>query len=92
VDNLALLQSVLTGNIISGLTLRHSRIRAKFEALEYLQSEKKNDIKLYCGMNDTIQELLKRKTSLCTGTCRAGVGGIYMMYSHAWHGKALVHA
>ncbi|HEY0091642.1 MAG TPA: transketolase [Flavobacterium sp.] len=84
----------LNGKQIDGSTdevLPMGSIRAKFEAFDWdvLEIEKGNDIEaVISGMADAKSRTGKGKPVCVLLHTEMGNGVDYMMYSHAWHGKA----
>ena len=84
----------LNGKQIDGTTdevLAMGSIRAKFEAFDWdvLEIEKGNDIEsILAGMNDAKSRTGKGKPVCVLLHTEMGNGVDFMMYSHAWHGKA----
>ena len=84
----------LNGKQIDGSTdqvLPMGSIRAKFEAFDWevLEIEKGNDIEdVIAGMQDAKSRTGKGKPVCVLLHTEMGNGVDYMMYSHAWHGKA----
>ncbi len=84
----------LNGKQIDGTTdevLAMGSIRAKFEAFDWdvLEIEKGNDIEaIIAGMNDAKSRTGKGKPVCVLLHTEMGNGVDFMMYSHAWHGKA----
>ncbi|MBU7569848.1 MAG: transketolase [Flavobacterium sp.] len=84
----------LNGKQIDGPTdevLNMGSIRAKFEAFgwDVLDIEKGNDIEaIIAGMTDAKSRTGKGKPVCVLLHTEMGNGVDYMMYSHAWHGKA----
>ena len=84
----------LNGKQIDGPTdevLNMGSIRAKFEAFgwDVLEIEKGNDIEaIIAGMTDAKSRTGKGKPVCVLLHTEMGNGVDYMMYSHAWHGKA----
>lgn len=84
----------LNGKQIDGPTdevLNMGSIRAKFEAFgwDVLDIEKGNDIEaIIAGMTDAKSRIGKGKPVCVLLHTEMGNGVDYMMYSHAWHGKA----
>ncbi len=84
----------LNGKQIDGPTdevLHMGSIRAKFEAFgwDVLDIEKGNDIEaVIAGMTDAKSRTGKGKPVCVLLHTEMGNGVDYMMYSHAWHGKA----
>ncbi|MDO8316941.1 MAG: transketolase, partial [Flavobacterium sp.] len=84
----------LNGKQIDGSTdevLAMGSIRAKFEAFDWdvLEIEKGNDIEaIIAGMNDAKSRTGKGKPVCVLLHTEMGNGVDFMMYSHAWHGKA----
>jgi transketolase len=84
----------LNGKQIDGPTdevLPMGSIRAKFEAFgwDVLEIAKGNDIEaIIAGMTDAKSRLGKGKPVCVLLHTEMGHGVDYMMYSHAWHGKA----
>ena len=82
------------GQQIDGSTkdvLNMGNLRAKFEAFDWdvLEIEKGNDIEaIIAGMNDAKSRTGKGKPVCVLLHTEMGNGVDYMMYSHAWHGKA----
>jgi len=84
----------LNGKQIDGTTdevLAMGSIRAKFEAFDWdvLEITKGNDIEaIIAGMTDAKSRTGKGKPVCVLLHTEMGNGVDYMMYSHAWHGKA----
>jgi len=84
----------LNGKQIDGPTdevLHMGSIRAKFEAFgwDVLEIEKGNDIEsVIAGLNDAKSRTGKGKPVCILLHTEMGNGVDYMMFSHAWHGKA----
>lgn len=84
----------LNGKQIDGSTdevLPMGSIRAKFEAFDWdvLEIEKGNDIEaIIAGMTEAKSRTGKGKPVCVLLHTEMGNGVDYMMYSHAWHGKA----
>ena len=84
----------LNGKQIDGSTdevLPMGSIRAKFEAFDWdvLEIEKGNNIEaVIAGMTDAKSRTGKGKPVCVLLHTEMGHGVDYMMYSHAWHGKA----
>ncbi len=84
----------LNGKQIDGTTdevLCMGSIRAKFEAFDWdvVEIEKGNDIEaIIAGMTDAKTRTGKGKPVCVLLHTEMGNGVDYMMYSHAWHGKA----
>ncbi len=84
----------LNGKQIDGPTdevLHMGSIKAKFEAFgwDVLEIEKGNDIEaIIAGMTDAKSRTGKGKPVCVLLHTEMGNGVDYMMYSHAWHGKA----
>lgn len=84
----------LNGKQIDGSTddvLPMGSIRAKFEAFDWdvLEIEKGNDIEaIISGMTEAKSRTGKGKPVCVLLHTEMGNGVDYMMYSHAWHGKA----
>ncbi len=84
----------LNGKQIDGPTdevLHMGSIRAKFEAFgwDVLEIEKGNDVEaIISGMTDAKSRTGKGKPVCVLLHTEMGNGVDYMMYSHAWHGKA----
>ena len=84
----------LNGKQIDGTTdevLAMGSIRAKFEAFDWdvLEITAGNDIEaIIAGMNDAKSRTGKGKPVCVLLHTEMGNGVDYMMYSHAWHGKA----
>jgi transketolase len=88
VDNI--IYNRLTGKQIDGSTDEVLAMGVSVLSLKLLTGclDEKNDIEaIIAGMNDKIKNW-KRKTSLYVVHTEMGNGVDYMMYSHAWHGKA----
>ena len=84
----------LNGKQIDGSTdevLPMGSIRAKFEAFDWdvLEIKEGNNIEaIIAGMNDAKSRTAKGKPVCVLLHTEMGNGVDYMMYSHAWHGKA----
>ncbi len=84
----------LNGKQIDGTTdevLNMGSIKAKFEAFDWdvLEIKEGNNIDaIITGMNDAKSRTLKGKPVCVLLHTEMGNGVDFMMYSHAWHGKA----
>ncbi|MEO8253105.1 MAG: transketolase [Flavobacterium sp.] len=84
----------LNGKQIDGTTdevLAMGSIRAKFEAFDWevIEITKGNDVEaIIAGMNEAKARTGKGKPVCVLLHTEMGNGVDYMMYSHAWHGKA----
>ena len=84
----------LNGKQIDGTTdevLAMGSLKAKFEAFDWdvIEITKGNDIEsIIAGMNEAKSRTGKGKPVCVLLHTEMGNGVDYMMYSHAWHGKA----